>query len=141
MHLQGMVEELNADHEYHHDSSTGVLSYCPAAGTQLNETVYVVRPRLQRLVEFISDASEKREKGVDKAGNAAADDDSWDLHFTGFTLAHASPTFFSDYEVVSGGDWSLHRSAAVHFENCSGVEVRLSVHASLLVNVTQPAKS
>ena len=38
------------------------------------------------------------------------------VRLSGFTIAHTAPTFMEKYEVPSGGDWSLHRNAAVFID-------------------------
>ena len=60
----------------------------------------------------------------------------------GFTLTHSLTTFLEDYEVPSGGDWSMHRGGAVlatgvsalsiegvHFTRLGGNAVMLSEYA------------
>jgi hypothetical protein len=32
------------------------------------------------------------------------------------TIAHAAPTYLEPYEVSSGGDWAIHRGAAVFID-------------------------
>jgi hypothetical protein len=39
------------------------------------------------------------------------------VRLSGFTIAHTAPTFMEKYEVPSGGDWSLHRNAAVFIDS------------------------
>ena len=39
------------------------------------------------------------------------------------TFAHTATTFLLDYEVPSGGDWSVHREAAVVVEGVEGVNI------------------
>ena len=39
------------------------------------------------------------------------------------TFAHSAITFLSDYEVPSGGDWTVHREAALVVEGAEGVNV------------------
>ena len=39
------------------------------------------------------------------------------------TFAHTATTFLSDYEVPSGGDWTVHREAAVVVEGVEGVNI------------------
>ena len=39
------------------------------------------------------------------------------------TFAHTATTFLSDYEVPSGGDWAVHREAALVVEGAEGVNV------------------
>jgi hypothetical protein len=46
-----------------------------------------------------------------------------DVSLSGFTVAHTAPTFMEKYEVPSGGDWSLHRNAAVFIDGASNIAV------------------
>ncbi len=46
-----------------------------------------------------------------------------DVSLSGFTIAHTAPTFMEKYEVPSGGDWSLHRNAAVFIDGASNVAI------------------
>ena len=39
------------------------------------------------------------------------------------TLAHTATTFLSDYEVPSGGDWAVHREAALVAEGIEGFKI------------------
>ena len=39
------------------------------------------------------------------------------------TFAHTATTFLSDYEVPSGGDWTVHREAALVVEGVEGVNI------------------
>ena len=66
----------------------------------------LVVPRLDRLIQV--------------AGSSAATP-AKDIVLSGLTLMHSAPTFCCDhpYESISGGDWSLHRGAAVFFENAT----------------------
>ena len=38
------------------------------------------------------------------------------VEISGLTLTHTASTFMRDYEVPSGGDWSVHRGGAVYLE-------------------------
>lgn len=39
----------------------------------------------------------------------------------GFTIGHAAPTFLDSYECPSGGDWAIHRGAALFVEDARNV--------------------
>ena len=45
------------------------------------------------------------------------------VRLSGFTIAHTAPTFMEKYEVPSGGDWSLHRNAAVFIDGALNIVV------------------
>ena len=57
------------------------------------------------------------------AVNGTMDAPARNIHLSGLTLAHAAPTFMSDYEVPSAGDWSIHRGGAVYIEGAENVSV------------------
>ena len=40
------------------------------------------------------------------------------------TIAHAAPTFLEPYEMSSGGDWAIHRGAAVFIDGAKNVTVQ-----------------
>ena len=44
-----------------------------------------------------------------------------DISFTGFTVTQSRVTFLEQYEVPSGGDWSVHRGAAVFVQEAERV--------------------
>ena len=43
------------------------------------------------------------------------------------TIAHAAATFMAPYETPSGGDWSIHRGAAVFLDGAEDVQL-LGLH-------------
>ena len=43
------------------------------------------------------------------------------VRFEGIEFAHTLPTFMQPYEPTSGGDWAVHRGAAVVVENATDV--------------------
>jgi len=109
-YFAGMLEELDAAHEFHHDTEANKLYWAPPAsslGGGATPAGDVVAPRLARLIEVV---------GADALDPAA------NITISGLTLRHTAPTFCCDhdYEVVSGGDWSIHRGGMVFFENATG---------------------
>jgi len=48
-------------------------------------------------------------------------DGASDVSFIGFDFTETRATFLSQYEVPSGGDWSIHRGAAVFVQDSSNV--------------------
>lgn len=61
----------------------------------------VVAPRARRVVQF-----------------RGSDDVTFVSHIKleGFTFAHSDPTFLADYELPSGGDWSISRNGMVFLD-------------------------
>ena len=47
-----------------------------------------------------------------------------DVSIEGITFTETRATYFEQYEVPSGGDWSIHRGAAVLIEDSSNVTVQ-----------------
>ena len=45
------------------------------------------------------------------------------ISISDITFAHAATTFLLDYEVPSGGDWAVHREAALVVEGIEGVNI------------------
>eukprot|EP01046_Picozoa_sp_COSAG06_P029567 COSAG06_NODE_2749_length_6349_cov_6.086400_1_plen_765_part_00 len=108
-YFSGMLEEMDAEREFHHDLAAGKLYWAPPQMTgQKKEPPAdgLVVPRLDRLIQV--------------SGSSVATP-AKDILLSGLTLMHSAPTFCCDhpYESVSGGDWSLHRGAAVFFENAT----------------------
>ena len=51
------------------------------------------------------------------------DDPARNITLSGMTVAYTQPTYLRDYEVPSGGDWTVHRDAAVFVEGAEGTVV------------------
>ena len=45
------------------------------------------------------------------------------IRINDITFAHSATTFLSDYEVPSGGDWTVHREAALVVEGVEGINI------------------
>lgn len=97
--VENILEELDAEGEFFLDGET--LHLIPPAGTTLSGTSVVesaVEPRVIQL-------------------RGATDTDfAHDIVVKGLTVAHSAPTFMNDYEMPSGGDWSIHRGGAVFLD-------------------------
>ncbi len=106
--FEGMLEELDSAHEFFHDEQANKLYWAPPASSSTQHTLQmsVVVPRLTRLIEIVGSSPAKP---------------ATNISINGLILQHTSPTFCCDkpYEVVSGGDWSIHRGGMVYFENAT----------------------
>lgn len=100
-------QELDDESEWFLDRSTGRLLFIPSAGVRLEQlqTLRVEAPRLQVLVRVAGSASQPV-VGVSMSG---------------FNITGAAPTFMEDYEIPSGGDWSVTRRAAVFIEGATNI--------------------
>ena len=107
--FSGMLEELDAEREFHHDLASSKLYWAPPANGQMKlasapSANGLVIPRLDRLIQLAGSSTTTPAR---------------DIVLSGLRLMHSAPTFCCDhpYESISGGDWSLHRGGAVFFEN------------------------
>jgi hypothetical protein len=48
---------------------------------------------------------------------------SQDIHWEGVEFTETKSTFLQQYEVSSGGDWSIHRGGAVYVESAEGITI------------------
>lgn len=46
-----------------------------------------------------------------------------DIHWEGVEFTETKSTFLQQYEVSSGGDWSIHRGGAVYVESAEGITI------------------
>ena len=97
--VENILEELDAPGEFFLEGRT--LHLIPPVGTTLDAASVVesaVEPRVVQL------------------RGASATDFVHDIVIKGLTVAHSAPTFMADYEMPSGGDWSIHRGGAVFLD-------------------------
>merc|ERR1712066_70220 len=50
-------------------------------------------------------------------------DGATNVSFVGFDFTETRATYLSQYEVPSGGDWSIHRGAAVFIQDSSDIRI------------------
>ncbi len=100
-YVENVFEELDAPGEWFYDEAAQKLYVYPNISSTTT-AAYVV-PALNTLVRI--------------SGGAQS------VSFSGFELTETRATFMEQYEVPSGGDWSVHRGAAVELvdgvQNCS----------------------
>ena len=105
-YLENDLELLDAPSEWYYDPA-GTLYYWPNATAAEGEAEVaapkeVVAPLLDTIVSV---------KGAS------------DVSFVGFDFTETRSTYLSQYEVPSGGDWSIHRGAAFFVENSSAINI------------------
>jgi hypothetical protein len=54
---------------------------------------------------------------------ASDTDFAHDIIIKGLTVARSAPTFMKDYEMPSGGDWSIHRGGAIFLDGTEWVKL------------------
>ena len=114
--VAGAFEELDAEREFYHDNESATLYWAPNASvypTAADLTAAdVVAPRLQTLIQ-IGGSGHAKSGPTSVAANIRFENG---IHFR-----HSAPTFMASFEPTSGGDWAVHRGAAVVVEWASGI--------------------
>jgi len=98
-YVENVMEELDAPTEWFHDPVANKLYFWPN-GTMAPDSV--VAPVLSAIVRI---------------------EGATDVNFVGVTFTETRATYFEQYEVSSGGDWSVHRGAAVEIVDSSHVDI------------------
>ena len=109
-YVDNVFEELDSPGEWYYNQTTNQLFYYPVNTEQaktLDSMTFVV-PMLKNIIDI----------------RGFTDDRVKYIRIQGITIRDSRPTFMDPYEVPSGGDWALHRGAAVFIE---GNESRSSV--------------
>ena len=108
--IENVFEELDMPGEWFYNRSTRLLFFMPNATTPGEgppaDTQFVV-PKLQRLLTVIGTLAEPVR----------------DVRVRGLGFRDARATYMEPWGVPSGGDWALHRGAAVFLERTSDVIV------------------
>eukprot|EP01137_Pigoraptor_chileana_P011890 Opistho-2@63489 len=104
-YIENLMEELDSPGEWFLDYATNNLYYYPNA-TDFQSSVFVAS-RLETIMSI---------EGSMKAPVR-------NVSVSGLTFTHTAPTFLKSYEVPSGGDWSVHRGAALFIEGTESVTV------------------
>ena len=104
-YVENVLQELDAPGEWYYDPYGRTLYSLPNA-TDLS-TAAVSVPLLQTLVSVV--------------GSPGAP--VVNVSFTGLTFTQSSSAFLEAFEVPSGGDWSIHRGAALFVQEAEAVTV------------------
>ena len=121
-YVENIFEELDsprewfADFEGLHSENKGEkkIYYYPNATGPPPTTVVV--PRLATLLSIEGDQTLDLAQGL-KEGSVQ------NIKLQGVTFTHSLTTFLDEYEVPSGGDWSMHRGGSVFAQGVSGLVV------------------
>ena len=109
-YVENIFEELDNKREWFYDAGSEMLYYVPENNSALLSEMEVVGTRLKTLVSI---------KGNSSGSGVVARN----ITISGVTITHSGLTFLEDYEVPSGGDWSIHRGAAVFIQDAEYVAV------------------
>ena len=111
-YVSHILEELDDDLEWFVDYDGGALYLQPANGTAPTTLVAAQLPCIVSI--------------QGQPGNLARD-----ISLVGLTFAHSANTYMRDYEVPSGGDWSVHRGGAVFLDNTADIFISTSKFVNL----------
>ena len=93
-----MLEELDVPGEWYYDSVEGLLYIMPNSSLAALQASAIDVPVLDSLIIVNGTAGGPYATG---------------LRFVNLTLTGSRVTFLEQYEVPSGGDWSVHRGGAL----------------------------
>jgi len=109
-YLENVLEELDVPGEWFHDAAAGQLYLLPNMTLAQLAAAEVAVPVLDAVI-------------VVNGSQAAAGAYATGLSFTGLTITQTRVSYLEQYEVPSGGDWSVHRGAALVLQDAEAVAV------------------
>jgi Right handed beta helix region len=109
-YIENVLEELDVPGEWYYDSTGGLLYLMPNVSQAVLNAATISMPILHTLIAV---------NGSQSATNAYATD----ISFVGFTITESRITFLEQYEVPSGGDWSVHRGAAIFVQDSERIQL------------------
>ena len=103
-YIENVLEELDEPGEWFFDANASTLYFMPNAtgGSAAARNLELVAPLLDTLVSV---------KGAK------------DISFEGIDFTETRATYFEQFEVPSGGDWSIHRGGALFVEDSSNITI------------------
>ena len=106
MYVHNILEELDAVNEWFVDAASRTLYFMPNDSSSLSETQFVASQ-----VPCVISLHGDRQLPVQN------------VTIRGLTFAHTPNNFLRQYEVPSGGDYSVHRGAALFLQGVENVRV------------------
>eukprot|EP00927_Polykrikos_kofoidii_P002149 TRINITY_DN10838_c0_g1_i2.p1 TRINITY_DN10838_c0_g1~~TRINITY_DN10838_c0_g1_i2.p1 ORF type:complete len:702 (-),score=80.76 TRINITY_DN10838_c0_g1_i2:1058-3163(-) len=110
-YMEGSLEFLDKEGEWHFDSETNSIYVFPPAEVKVDADSMLgqelLLTQVDRLFEFVGE-------GENRVRNIA---------IANLTLAYTSAQFFKPHEETSGGDYAIHRGAAVFAESAGNITV------------------
>jgi hypothetical protein len=107
-YVENIFEELDAPHEWFHDTERDLLYFLPPQGVDV-ATARVEAATLTRLIEFHGSSEEPVRY----------------INLRGLHLTQSQTAFMAAYEDLGRGDWGIHRGGAIYFrgaEDCRVVD-------------------
>ena len=110
-YIENVFEEIDAPGEWFYNASTGDLYLLPNVSDLAQLTAAeLVMPILNEVIIV---------NGSQTAKTAYATG----ISFVGLTITQSRMTYLEQYEVPSGGDWSVHRGAALFVQDAEDVSI------------------
>lgn len=109
--VQGVLEELDQENEFHFDRETSELRFIPnttSFSVTDSDIGDVVVPTLSNLIDVCG----------------SEDNPIRNVAIANLTFTATRPTFMDARTNPSGGDWALERSGALYLEDCENVTIR-----------------
>jgi hypothetical protein len=124
--IENILEECDYPGEWYLQDATTTTATTATAATATasagDRYLYIVLPSGVTDPKELKTLVATSHKRVVEVRGSAADPVSY-LQFQNLTIAHAALTYMDRYEVPSGGDWSIHRGAAVFVDGALELEV------------------
>jgi hypothetical protein len=108
--IENVFEELDVPGEWFWDASNNLLYVLPNSTMQALQAATIAMPVLDSVITV---------NGSQSGTGAYASS----ISFTGFTITQTRVTYLEQYEVPSGGDWSVHRGAALLIQDAENVTI------------------
>jgi hypothetical protein len=136
MYVENILEELDVEREFYLTPDGKTLYYYPRENetvsttttteTAATESTTATTASVTASVTVNATVTAVRLETLLRV-NGTKESPVRHLQFVGLTFAHTATTYMAPYEVPSGGDWAVHRGAAVVLE---GVENVCVAHCS-----------
>ena len=105
--------------EWHFDTTTRTLYIYPPDDVHEGDfgTAELILTQTPSLIRFIGSGAAGDDSGTSELGGSYVKH----ISFTGLKFAFTSTSFFRPHEETSGGDYAIHRGAAIYAENASAL--------------------
>ena len=111
-YVENVAEELDVADEWYYDTTARTLYYKPDAQTY--KSILSGNPLV---------AEVPQQKTLFSAFGSTMETPVHDLTLRNVNVTGSAPTYLDSYEIPSGGDWSVHRGAAVFVQNAERISV------------------
>jgi hypothetical protein len=107
-YMEGSLEFLDAEGEWHFDAKSRELYVFPPSGASFNANAEALLTQTDTLFEFVGSSSDAKSRAEN-------------IVIANLSFGYTSAQFFRPHEETSGGDYATHRSASVKVENATSL--------------------